>query len=225
VRPGPILLLCLLALPANAIAGTAWLQGGNLAVPVVNMQQARFQGVVRQQQDYSCGAASVATLLTFHYGDAVDEATVLEGMLHEADRAVVERQGFSMLDMKRFLEARGYPADGFRAGLEALADTHIPAIVLINLDGYRHFVVIKGITDNQVLVGDPALGVRVHERAHFAEIWNGLLFVIRDRMDLAGETFNDAATWGARTGAPLEAALQQQGIGGFLLGLPRPGDY
>lgn len=31
-------------------------------------------------------------------------------------------------------------------------------IVLLDIDGFRHFVLIKGISDSEVLVGDPARG-------------------------------------------------------------------
>ncbi|MEX0730984.1 MAG: C39 family peptidase [Aquisalimonadaceae bacterium] len=225
MRVGWLVLATLCLLPGIGLAGTVWTPGGSHAVPVVSLKEARFHAVIRQQYDYSCGAAALATLLTYHYDDVVAEATVFDSMLTQANRAVVEQQGFSMLDMKNFLEARGYPADGFRADLDALAENGIPAIALINVNGYRHFVVVKGVTDDEVLIGDPALGVRVYGRSTFQEIWNGLLFVILDKANIAGKSFNDAATWRVRTRAPFGLALQQPGLSGFTLSLPRSGDY
>ena len=65
-----------------------------------------------------------------------------------------------MLDMKRYLAAHGYEDDGFEAPLEKLAQVGIPAIVLLNENGFYHFVVVKGVKDGRVLVGDPAGGTR-----------------------------------------------------------------
>jgi hypothetical protein len=31
----------------------------------------------------------------------------------------------------------------------------VPVITLINVGGYRHFVIIKGMDDNNILMGDP----------------------------------------------------------------------
>ncbi len=217
----------LLALSSGACAGTVWLSGAGttLAVDVVNMRDARFQGVVRQQYDFSCGAASVATLLTYHYDDPVGEREVMDGMLASADAERVVNEGFSMLEMKHFLATRGLDADGFRAGLDALAGTGIPAIALIDTDGYRHFVVIQGVSSDEVLVGDPALGVRVYSRTEFKAIWNGLLFLVRDHVDQAKATFNRAEQWAVRERVPYGLALQQPTLDGFALSLPRSGDF
>lgn len=215
----------LLSAPGPLVAGMVWTPGGGHAVSVVSLKEARFHRVTRQQHDYSCGAASVATLLTYHYDDPVSEADVVNGMLAGADRAVVEQQGFSMLDMKRFLQDRGYPAEGFRAGLDALQASAVPTIALVEVDGYRHFVVVQGLSEHEVLVGDPALGIRVYQRREFDEIWNGLFLVIMDHIELARGSFNDPTTWRVLTRPPLGTALQQPGLGGFTLSLPRSGDF
>lgn len=222
-----VCMACLLAVASPVTAGTVWVSGAGttLAVDVVSLRDARFQGVIRQEYDFSCGAASVATLLTYHYDDPIDERTALDGMLENADAERVQTEGFSMLDMKQFLAERGLNADGFRAGLDALAGTSIPAIALIDTDGYRHFVVIQGISPDEVLVGDPALGIRVYSRAEFKRIWNGLLFLVRDNVEQASATFNRTEQWAVRTHVPYGIALQQPSLDGFTLSLPRSGDY
>ncbi|MDV7389798.1 hypothetical protein RZS08_00535, partial [Arthrospira platensis SPKY1] len=42
--------------------------GGAVSVPTVSLKGARFIATLRQQYDFSCGSAAVATLLTHHYG-------------------------------------------------------------------------------------------------------------------------------------------------------------
>ena len=147
------------ALAATAAAQQAYLPsmgGGDVVMPVTSIRQAKVAGTLLQQYDFSCGSAAVATLLTHHYGIAVSESTVFDAMYRQGDPQKIRREGFSLLDMKRFLESMGFEADGFEQPLDKLLEARIPAIVLISENGYHHFVVIKGLRGNRVLIGDPA---------------------------------------------------------------------
>ena len=178
--------------------------GGNFSVPVTSLREARWQNVIKQQYDYSCGSAAVATLLTYHYDRPTGEKQVFEAMFEAGDQEKIRKLGFSLLDMKSYLETQGFRADGFRVSLDRLAATGIPAIALVNIKGYRHFVVVKGIKTGEVLVGDPALGVNMYPREEFEQIWaNGILFVIRDRKDIAQKRFNMARDWDLYRRAPV----------------------
>ncbi len=120
---------------------------------------------VKQEHDFSCGSAALATLLTYHYDDPVTEETVFKAMFARGNKEKIEREGFSLLDMKRYLEANGYYSDGYVTNLGKVAKVGKPVIVLINNGGYLHFVVIKGIDGEKVLIGDPATGARTLSRA------------------------------------------------------------
>ncbi|MDQ6880994.1 MAG: C39 family peptidase, partial [Pseudomonadota bacterium] len=123
-------------------------------LPVTGLKQVRAGSTVHQQYDFSCGSAALATLLTHHYGHPAAEQEILHAMYDLGDQDKIHREGFSLLDMKRYLAGLGYVADGFQQPLEKLRDAGLPAIVLINEQGYRHFVVIKGLEDGRVLLGD-----------------------------------------------------------------------
>ncbi|RYF14189.1 MAG: peptidase C39, partial [Oxalobacteraceae bacterium] len=41
----------------------------NFTAPVTSLIGRRFETVVRQQYDFSCGSAALATLLRYHYDD------------------------------------------------------------------------------------------------------------------------------------------------------------
>ena len=175
---------------------------GTLNVPVVSMKEARFSSTLRQQYDFSCGSAAVATLLTHHYGQTVSEADVFQVMFANGNRDKIRADGFSMLDMKRYLDARGFPTIGIEASLDKLLEAKVPAITLINENGYSHFVVIKGVRAGEVVIGDPATGTRVLERARFESFRvNEILLVVNERLDLA--RFNLATDWRVRPKAPL----------------------
>jgi predicted double-glycine peptidase len=68
------------------------------------------------------------------------------------------RQGFSLLDLKRFTDGSGF--QGIGLGQLEFPDLleRAPIIVPVNLQGYPHFVVFRGATANRVLLADPAFG-------------------------------------------------------------------
>ena len=198
--------------------------GGGYAVPVISMKQSRLAGTVLQQYDFSCGSAALATLLTHHYAHPVSEQAVLQKMYDQGDKPKIEKEGFSLLDMKRYLASLGFTADGFQQPLDKLLEARVPAVVLINENGYHHFVVIKGLTGDRVLIGDPAKGSRSLLRSEFDSLWvGGLLFVIHNRM--AQARFNDPADWRSVPRAPLLAGRAQDSLPGSNLPKLGPGDF
>jgi predicted double-glycine peptidase len=217
------ILLTAAAILTASSAGAATLQLhaiGGYAVPVTSLKEVRFKSTLRQQYDFSCGSAAIATLLTHQYGYPVTEQDVFQEMFAQGDQEKIQREGFSLMDMKRYLETHGFAADGFAQPLEKLASAQLPAIVLINDKGYRHFVVIKGMRDGRVLVGDPAVGTRAIERSHFESIWvNQLLFVIHNQKERA--KFNSAADWNAAPRAHLTDGIKRDGLD--MLTIPKLG--
>ena len=217
----------LAALAATCSAQQAYLPSmgsGDVVMPITSIRQSRLVGTLLQQYDFSCGSAAVATLLTHHYGLAVSERTVFDAMFRQGDQQKIQREGFSLLDMKRFLQSQGFEADGFEQPLDKLLEARVPAIVLINENGYHHFVVVKGLRGDRVLIGDPANGTRAVSRAVFEASWQGrLLFVIHNRMEQA--KFNLAADWRAAPQAPLTAGVNRDGLAGVTLPALGPGDF
>jgi uncharacterized protein len=184
-------------------------QDGGFNVHVVSVKEARFTTTQRQQFDFSCGSAAVATLLTYHYGKPTDERAVFTQMFQRGDQAKIRKEGFSMLDMKRYLESLGLRADGFQLPVDRLATERVPAIVLLSERGYRHFVVVKGVVRGRVLVGDPAMGTRAMSIDRFKRLWvNNILFVIHNRRETA--KFNDPNDWRVAPGAPLHLAVDRE---------------
>jgi uncharacterized protein len=179
------------------------MEGGEARMRVVSWRDIPFRTVVRQEHDFSCGSAALATLLTYHYGRPTTEAQAFGAMYAHGDPALIQKVGFSMLDMKRYLASVRLRADGFRISLDELAALRRPAIGLINLGSYRHFVVIKGVEGDRVLVGDPAQGLRTYRRADFQRMWNGVAFALHDGAAPGAPVFNLASEWAPWSRAPM----------------------
>ena len=219
-------LACLLWTPG--FSGTVLVPGpgGDVAVGVSSFQDQRFQTVLRQQYDFSCGSAAVASLLSFHYDKPMSEQDVFANMLALADQDKVRREGFSMLDMKRYLESEGYQADGFRMPLSGLRDqVRVPVIALVTLGGYRHFVLIKGISEQEVLVGDPARGLKAYGFSEFERHWDGSAFVIRSHLEQGRASFLAKNDWPGLARAPLFKGLGPPALGHTLPYWPSTQDW
>lgn len=197
---------------------------GELVMPVRDMVSRRFLTVVRQQYDFSCGSAALATLLNYHYDDPHSEQTAFLGMWRDGDRAQIRRLGFSLLDMKRYLAARGVAADGYRVSLKQIAEARTPGIALIDTNGYKHFVVVKGLAEGDVLIGDPALGLRHVPADEFQKMWNGILFAINGRTAVAKASFGRDEAWGLVPRGRALLSMQPVSQQALALTRPLPGD-
>jgi predicted double-glycine peptidase len=145
---------------------------------IESFKERKFRELVRQSTDFSCGAAAVATVFNYAYGRHTSEQQVLVNMLKVSDARVVRTKGFSLLDMKRYVEALGMRGDGYQVPFESLYELKVPAIVLLDIRGYKHFVVLRKARDGYVQIGDPALGNRMMWRKEFETAWNGIVFAI-----------------------------------------------
>lgn len=196
--------------------------GSGITVNITSKKESQFRSTMRQRYDYSCGSAALATLLSSGYEDAVSEGAVFQKMYEKGNKEKIRRDGFSLLDMKGYLESEGYQADGFRTSLDKLAELGVPAITVLDLKGYKHFVVVKGLTGKEVLVSDPAVGTTVIPRPQFESMWNGILFLIRNRKNVAMNYFNLKADWQVRTKAPIGTAMGITELGAVTNFLARP---
>jgi len=224
----PLIVFSTVLLVPHAQAGSVWLPGigGDATVSVKSIKERKFAEVVRQQYDFSCGSAALATLLTYHYENPVDEQTAFDYMYDKGDQEKIKRAGFSLLDMKSYLEGHGYQADGFEATLDTVAEANVPAITLLDVRGYRHFVVVKGVTDDEVLVGDPALGLKFFDRDEFEEMWqNGILFIITNEVEVGKKHFNSAVAWQALARAPLGRAVSHESLSALTVTMTRPNEF
>ncbi|MGH6919312.1 MAG: cysteine peptidase family C39 domain-containing protein, partial [Geminicoccaceae bacterium] len=163
---------CFLAL-AGSLPSPSLAQG---RAPVKSLLEMRQERVVIQDWDLSCGAAALATLLNYQHGDPVTEREIAEGLIRRQEYIanpllVRARHGFSLLDLKRYVDERGYEAIGYgNLTIEDLLE-QAPIMVPVNFLGYKHFVVFRGMRGNRVLLADPAFGNRTMLAKKFEAAW------------------------------------------------------
>lgn len=209
--------------PAAATAGQAAIVripghgiGFRAAVrPAVSADWARL---VRQRYDFSCGSAALTSVLRFDLGEDLREEDVMEGMLRhgETDR-IAERRGFSLLDMKLYVQSLGYRGLGFQAGgIDDLRGLDRPVIVPVHYGGFEHFVVLRAIGDGRAFLGDPEFGNLTLTLARFQEVWQPRVLFMVEAPGAEG-----AARWRQLSEADLrylDGARIKRGV----LDLPRP---
>ncbi|MBI5026962.1 MAG: C39 family peptidase, partial [Nitrospirae bacterium] len=158
--------------------------GGYLSKKVVSVREMRFKDIVPQQYDFSCGAASMATIFKYLYGvEGVKEEEIVKDMIAKGDQDLIKEKGFSLLDMKKYAERHGFQANGYKVKAENLSKLRIPTIVLMNTRGYTHFVVLKGVKDGRAYLADPAAGNRAVPLEEFMESWDSVVFVVYKKTD------------------------------------------
>jgi len=160
------------------------LQAGSVSMnqKVKSVREIRDRHVVRQSTDFSCGAAGLATMLHYGLNDPAGEMEVIMGMLQTTNlQKVKARGGFSLLDLKRYAEARGYEAKGYKMDLDFLRGLEDPVLVPIQFKSYRHFIIVRGVIGDRVFVADPAMGNMIIKTSWFERIWqDGTGLVVKD---------------------------------------------
>lgn len=180
VMAGAVTVAMPVASPAANIGFAGVLPGGSglYHKPVVSLKEAKYNGLIRQHTDFSCGAAALATILKYAYGQPVSEADVLKGLFTVSDESMVRQRGFSLLDIKRYVGSLGYRGRGYRIPLPALEHVRIPTLILLDINGYKHFVVLRRVLNDKYYVADPALGNRIMKKDQFEKSWNGIIFAV-----------------------------------------------
>ena len=93
--------------PGAGHAQTAF-NAGQLGTAPVSKQvrtfrDLRFRELMPQQYDFSCGSAALGSVLQYGYGIETDEQEMIRRMMVGVDPRQVVQNGFSMLDMKRYV--------------------------------------------------------------------------------------------------------------------------
>jgi predicted double-glycine peptidase len=145
------------------------------------------QNVVMQQYDYSCGAASVATICRYFWGDNITERDFLEAVLQTLTPEELKdrlKNGLSLTDLRKAAVKKGYLASIGKRDLMDLREAKVPVVVRIAKEDFEHFVVLRGFVEDRVFLADPVRGNIRMSIQDFMIQWNngsskdGVIFVV-----------------------------------------------
>ncbi|MDD4357218.1 MAG: C39 family peptidase [Smithellaceae bacterium] len=168
--------------PSNELRVVSGTQSSPVTFHQGLKSQAEFTNadIVKQQYDYSCGSAALATLLNYYLGEQFTEKQIIQALVEYGDKQQIEKlRAFSLLDMKRFVEKLGYKGTGYRAEIEDLRTLGKPCIVPVEIFGYSHFCVFRGIFQDHVFLADPYMGNVSYPVEDFRKMWQrNVAFVV-----------------------------------------------
>ena len=139
-----------------------------------------FHHIVRQQTDFQLWRSIFSdAFYGFGYGLQVTEQDMLDGLFAVSDPDLVRQQGFSLLNIKHYVEQVGMRGRGYQVEIDTLKDIQIPTIVLLDLKGYKHFC--RAEKDNR----RPGIHRRprhsenkIMPKDEFVASWNGVVFAV-----------------------------------------------
>jgi len=167
----PSLSACALALGVAACAA-----GNPVPDRPKSFAYLRFEATIPQQRDFTCGAASLATLITFYWGKVVTEQAALDtlkGRYTDAEITKLGETGLSFDDLIYMAGKLGYSADGAKIPRDQLADVAGPLIVHLDKGALKHFVVLRKTGDHVYYVSDPVVGQLTMSETEFATQYTG----------------------------------------------------
>jgi predicted double-glycine peptidase len=172
-----ILLLYKIAYPGEVEIKTGF-NGVNIQKRILSVKELRFKNLIKQKYDLSCGSAALASILKYYYNLDIGEEEIIKDILTHSDIKKIKSRGFSMLDLKESAERMGFKAEGYKVFVEKLPLVKLPTIILLDTNGYQHFVILKGIKGNKVFLADPAYGHKVMSIDDFKKSWNNILLAV-----------------------------------------------
>ena len=130
--------------------------------------------VVRQFDEADCAVAALASVARFH-GRSVATTFI-------RDAAGTDTEGTSLRGICRAAEAIGLAAEGVKVSRDRVEGLALPAI--IHWDR-QHWVVLYRVEGDEVVVGDPATGLRRLTRAELDQAWSGYAALLTPTAALA----------------------------------------
>jgi ATP-binding cassette, subfamily B, bacterial HlyB/CyaB len=122
--------------------------------------------LVEQAEEMDCGAACLA-MLCRHYS-----IPMTLGKLREL--ANVTTQGATLESLARAGESLGFTTRGVQCTFEALQGFELPFIA--HWEGY-HYIIVYGVSKQQVWVADPAVGFKKMSVEEFERGWSGTCLI------------------------------------------------
>lgn len=173
-------MLCSCSGPAELISNAGYGVVRKTASPL-SWRSLQTERVVMQQHEYSCGAAALATMMTYYFGNPTSELEVLDDvdrLFSKKERSVIRAAGLSLSELSEVADAMGYQSSAVKLDPAVLANLPGPVIVFIRTDDYSHFAVLREVTNGRALVADPSRGNLSLTIPELLDVWQGETLVL-----------------------------------------------
>ena len=163
------------------LAALATTAGAKAVDKPLSFREIKFSATVRQQFDFSCGAATLATILTFYFGRPTSEIEVmniLRSRYPDQDWKGLQDRGFSFDDLIWTAGRLGFEGQGAQiptTGLEGLSG---PVIVHLDRGKFQHFTVVRAVKAGNVFLSDPVVGAVSMSMGEFERQYTGRALAI-----------------------------------------------
>jgi ATP-binding cassette subfamily B protein RaxB len=130
---------------------------------LLHFEMHRKLPVILQSESAECGLACLAMLSSFH-GFSID-------LISLRKTHPISNQGMDLSQLADIAGRMNLASRALRVEMDELSQLNMPCIIHWNVN---HFVVIKSVHTNHVIIHDPAYGKRKISRAQFAKQFTGI---------------------------------------------------
>lgn len=173
-----------ICIPGKAAAEERQSEPWQNTLPIKSWTELRTRSVVLQRLDFSCGAASLATISSFYLSRPVNEAQALAIIRARYSTSAWEKkrqQGLSLEDLSYIAENLGLSAQGGKIGLAGLTKLEGPVIVHLRKSAdLQHFSVLRGIHGMTAYLADPWFGLVPMSLGEFVDEFTGVVLAVWD---------------------------------------------
>lgn len=208
-RHKPRLILAVFSLGFAAALTGCQTSGAPVEKPY-SFREIKFSTTIRQQFDFSCGAAALATVLTYYWGEPTSEIVVmnvLRSRYPDQEWKALQERGFSFDDLIWAAAVFGYDGQGAEVPAAELSKIDGPVIVQLDKGKFQHFSVVRVVKVGHAFLSDPVVGAVTLSLGEFERQYTGKALAIWKR----DAPLPKAAILG-RPMAPMDASLSIGGV-------------
>jgi predicted double-glycine peptidase len=150
----------------------------HITKPIKSWIEFKNENLTRQDYDYSCGSASLSTVMKHYYDQNISEKDVLDAVLKmkglnkDLKRKLEDEDiALSFMDLSEYVKTIGYKAIGLALDIKALKKLKAPVILFVKIRKDEHFTVFRSMDEDNVYLSDPSFGNMKIRMAKFKEMF------------------------------------------------------
>lgn len=133
--------------------------------------------IVLQEGSRDCAAASLLSIIRYYGGDISLDRLI--------EMTKTTKEGTNFYNMSLAVRNFGLMTKCFKVDdIEKIKNIDVPFIVQMNNKNYMHFVVVYKVSNNKIVIMDPAKGKCVIDIFDFSSMWTGYIMIFEKQGDI-----------------------------------------